>query len=80
MKLEESESNKSLRILLFASLSLAATKVLIEKERNASLTLKVLTAESFLPVNGKISGPRWQELLRLTLHTKFTNVSIRGAI
>jgi hypothetical protein len=31
---------------------LEATKVLIEKDLRASKTLKVLTAEFFLPVNG----------------------------
>ena len=39
--------------------SLEARKVLIEKDRNASWTLKVATAESFLPVKGYTSGPLW---------------------
>jgi len=43
---------------LLATFSLVATKVRIEKERKASRTLKVLNAESFLPVNGNTSGPR----------------------
>jgi hypothetical protein len=66
-------------MLLFFGLSLEATKVLMEKDLKASCTLKVPTAESFLPVNGRTSGPLWQELLRLTLQTKLTSTSISGA-
>ena len=51
----------------------------IENERRASCTLSVPTAESFRPVKGNTSGPRWHKLLRLTRHTKLTRVSIRGA-
>ena len=61
------------------SVSLDATKVLIEKERKASCTLKVATAESFLPVKGYTSGPLWAALFKFTLQTKFTKVSINGA-
>ena len=46
-----------LRISLLVSLSFEATKVLIEKDLKASCTLKVATAESFLPVKGNTSGP-----------------------
>ena len=42
---------------LFISSSLAATRVLIENTRSASETDKVPSAESFLPVKGKVSGP-----------------------
>ena len=45
-------------MVLLASFSFVATKVRIENDRNASRTLKVLNAESFLPVNGNTSGPR----------------------
>jgi hypothetical protein len=41
----------------------------MENDRKAAFTLKVLTALSFLPVNGKASGPRWHEALMLTLQT-----------
>lgn len=44
---------------LFSSVCLVATIDRIEKARKASGTLSVASAESFLPVNGKISGPRW---------------------
>jgi hypothetical protein len=60
------ERNRELRfvtivvkIRLFASVSLAATSVRIEKTLSASETDSVPSAESFLPVKGKISGPRW---------------------
>jgi len=52
MKFEWLEFKRSCRILLLYSLSLEATKVLIEKDLSASNTLKVPTAEFFLPVNG----------------------------
>ena len=57
MKLESFESNNFFKILLLWRLSFEATKVLIEKALKASCTLKVLTAEFFLPVKGYISGP-----------------------
>ena len=57
MKLEWSEFNSSCKISLLYLLFLDATKVLIEKERSASKTLNVPTAEFFLPVNGYTSGP-----------------------
>ncbi len=78
MKLDVFLSNNSFKISLLYLLSFDATKVLIEKERNASCTLKVLNAESFRPVNGYTSGPRWQELFKFTLQTKFTKVSMSG--
>lgn len=78
MKLDVFLSNNSFKIALLYSLSFDATNVLIENERNASCTLKVLNAESFLPVKGYTSGPRWQELFKFTRHTKFTKVSIKG--
>lgn len=37
----------------------AATIERMENERSASVTDEVPSAESFLPVNGKPSGPRW---------------------
>ena len=66
-------------IELLTVLSLAATNVLMENDRKASRTLNVLNAESFLPVKGKTSGPLWHELFKLTLQTKFTKLSIKGA-
>lgn len=57
MKLDSLLFNKSCNISLLYALSLEATKVLIENERNASCILRVATAESFLPVKGKTSGP-----------------------
>ncbi len=57
-KLDLSSLMIFLIILLFASMSFAANNVLIEKTLNASETDKVPSAESFLPVNGKVSGPR----------------------
>ena len=48
-----------LMIARFASVSFAATSVRIVKTRSASLTDSVPSAESFRPVNGKVSGPRW---------------------
>ena len=57
MKLEWSEFNNSCKISLLYLLSFEATKVLIEKERRASKTLNVPTAEFFLPVKGYTSGP-----------------------
>ena len=68
-----------LNMLLLISLSLQAKNVLIENARNASLTLKVLTAESLRPVNGYTSGPLWQALFMFTLQTKLTKISIKGA-
>jgi len=47
----------SLTILLFDSVDLKANKLLIEKTLKASFTESVPSAESFLPVNGRISGP-----------------------
>jgi hypothetical protein len=41
------------------SKSFAATRERIEKERRASITESVPSAESFRPVKGKVSGPRW---------------------
>ena len=58
IKLDLLDSSRFFKIALFASFSLVATNVRIEKERMASRTLKVLNAESFLPVNGNTSGPR----------------------
>ena len=52
MKLESFESNNFFKILLLWRLSFEATKVLIENALRASWTLKVLTAEFFLPVKG----------------------------
>jgi len=45
-------------MVLFASVSLAATSVRIVKTLSASVTDNVPSAESFLPVKGKVSGPR----------------------
>ena len=59
------ERNRELRsvtidliMVLFSSVSFAATSVLIVNTLSASVTDKVPSAESFLPVNGKLSGPR----------------------
>ena len=79
MKFDFLDSKRSFKIELFELFSLEATKVLMENDRNASLTLKVLNAESFLPVKGNTSGPRWHELFKFTLQTRFTNTSIKGA-
>lgn len=49
--------------------ALAAIMVRIEKARSASLTDKVPSAESFLPVNGNTSGPRWHWQLIFTRQT-----------
>lgn len=57
MKLDDFVSKRSCKILLLYAESFEATKVLIEKERSASYTLRVATAESFRPVNGYTSGP-----------------------
>ena len=43
---------------LLLAFNLVATKERIEKERKASNTERVPSALSFLPVNGKVSGPR----------------------
>ncbi len=45
------------------SLYLAATRVRIENCFSASATDKVPSAESFLPLNGNVSGPRWHCVL-----------------
>jgi hypothetical protein len=57
IKFESSDANNFSRISLLYWLSLEATKQRIEKLLSASKTLKVPTAEFFLPVNGYISGP-----------------------
>ena len=46
-----------------------ATSVRMLNERKAARTLKVATALSLRPVNGRASGPRWQLALRLTRQT-----------
>jgi len=56
-------------IRLFASVSLAATRARMVKTLRASDTDRVPSAESFLPVNGNVSGPRWHWLLMLTRQT-----------
>ena len=58
-----------LAIFLFVSFSLVATSVLIEKTLKASETDNVPSAESFLPVKGKLSGPLWHCEFILTLLT-----------
>ena len=58
MKLDFLLSISFLKIFLLVGLSFEATNVLIENDLKASCTLKVATAESFLPVKGYISGPR----------------------
>ncbi len=65
---------------LLTSLALAATSVRMEKTRSASETDSVPSAESLRPVNGKVSGPRWHWLLRLTRQTWLTSGSISRAI
>ena len=54
---------------LLSSVCLAAIIERIENERSASVTDKVPSAESFLPVKGKTSGPRWHWQLMLTRQT-----------
>ena len=49
--------------------ALQATRVRMLNDRKAALTLNVLTALSLRPVKGRVSGPRWQEALRLTRQT-----------
>ncbi len=66
-------------IALLASVSLAATRVRMVKTLRASETESVPSAESFRPVNGNVSGPRWHWLLRLTRQTWLTSGSIRSA-
>jgi hypothetical protein len=58
-KLELSAEIISLMIVLFSSVSLTATNVLIENDLRASTTDKVPSALSFLPVKGNASGPLW---------------------
>ena len=48
----------SLKISLFKQVDLPATRVLIVKTLSASVTERVPSAESFLPVKGYVSGPR----------------------
>ena len=57
-KLESFELTISLSSFLFLSVSLVATNERIENDRSASTTDNVPSALSFLPVNGKTSGPR----------------------
>jgi len=64
-KMKSVERNLELRsvtmdriMCLFASVSLAATSVRIEKTLRASDTDRVPSAESFLPVYGNVSGLR----------------------
>ena len=56
-KLDLCPSTMSLIIFLLTGPSLAATSVLIENTFSASDTERVPSAESFLPVNGNVSGP-----------------------
>ena len=79
-KLDSCSDTILLKISLFSSLSLVATIVLIEKERNASGTERVPSAESFLPVKGKTSGPLCDCVFTYTQETKFTKPSTILAI
>src|SRR3954467_14560079 len=54
---------------LLSSVCLAAIIERIENERSASVTDRVPSAESFRPVNGNTSGPRWHWQLMLTRQT-----------
>ena len=74
--------SRTIRVMisLFKSLPLAATRALIEKTRRASETDKVCSAESFRPVQGKVSGPRWHWLLMFTRLTWFTRGSMSCAM
>lgn len=67
-KLDLSSFNIFVMICLLRSFALAAARLLIENTRKASETESVPSAESFLPVKGKVSGPRWHCELILTLH------------
>ena len=78
MKLEAPVRSRLSTIRSLYSLFWNDTKVRIEKERKASCTLKVPTAESLRPVKGNTSGPLWHKLLRFTLQSIFTSISIRG--
>lgn len=56
-------------ILTFSEDEFVATSDLMEKALNASIIERVPSAESFLPVNGKESGPLWHWALRFILLT-----------
>ena len=58
----------------------AATSERMEKHLRASLIERVASAESFLPVNGSVSGPRWHWQLRLIRHTWLAMGSIKAAM
>lgn len=60
---------------LLGSVCLAAIIERIEKDRSASVTESVPSAESLRPVKGKMSGPRWHCQLMLTRQTWFTSGS-----
>ena len=79
-KLDDLESSNFSIISLFPLFDFAARNVRIENDLRASYTLRVPTAEFFLPVNGYISGPLWHELFKLTLQTRLARVSIKGPI
>lgn len=61
---------------LFSSVSSAPKTESIENSYNAPVTDNDLSAESSLPVNGKLSGPLWHWLLRLILQTLFAKRSV----
>jgi len=61
---------------LLESVTFAATSDLMENDRSASKTESVPSALSFLPVNGKTSGPRCAWQLIFTRLTRFTKGSI----
>ena len=62
----------ALMICLLASFCFAATRVRIANTLKASDTDSVPSAESFRPVNGKESGPRWHWQFTFTRHTRKT--------
>ena len=57
----------------------AATSERIEKHFSASLMDSVASAESFRPVNGSVSGPRWHCQLRLIRQTWLASGAISRA-
>ena len=57
-KADERSRTMCLRSSLFDSVPFVATTVRMEKTLSASDTERVPSAESFLPVNGNVSGPR----------------------
>jgi len=75
MKLDRCSFTIAFNNRLLASVCLVATIERIEKDRRASLTDKVPSAESLRPVKGNTSGPRCHWQLMLTRETWLTRGS-----